>query len=455
MAQFGDCQLGDKRRKDRLIEVATRVTGNPAGSLPEQMGSWGDLKAAYRLFDNEDVTFAAVARPHWEQTRARTCGRYLVIGDTTEIDFGVGREIPDLSSIGNGTGWGFLLHSGLFVGADSEEIVGLGAQTIHYRKPVPKKENRSRQLARERESQVWGKVIDEVGPPPPNVEFVHVLDRGADNFEVYCHAREQGTDWVVRASQLARKILTPLGKSERLHRYFGKLPVAGTYELYLRARPNQPARTATLEVRYGPLRMPAPVHKSPYVKGQDSGPIPMWVVWVREINAPAGVKPIEWVLLTSLPVNSFTDAWQVIGYYEKRWLIEEWHKALKTGCRVTDRQLKTKGRLEAMLGLMSVVAVRLLQLKSIARTAPDRPADEVVPSLWIAMLSAVRKHPRPLQLTAGEFYRELAKLGGFLGRKSDGEPGWITIWRGWAKLHALIQGSELVAQLRKYQTKCG
>ena len=233
----------------------------------------------------------------------------------------------------------------------------------------------------------------------------------------------------------------------------GTLPLAGAYELSLRARPQQPARTAKVEVRFGPLWMPSPKQKSGYVK-QKSGyvkklapaPIPMWVVHVLEVDAPQGVEPIEWILLTSLSVESFEDAWLVIGYYEKRWLIEEWHKALKTGCRVENRQLKTAKHFEALTGLLSVVSVRLLQLKSVARTMPDRPAREVVPERWIAMLQAARKNKklaRPAPMTVGEFYRQLAMFGGFLGRKSDGEPGWITIWRGWQKLYHLVRGAEL------------
>jgi hypothetical protein len=150
-------------------------------------------------------------------------------------------------------------------------------------------------------------------------------------------------------------------------------------------------------------------------------------------------------------VESFEDAWRVLGYYEKRWLIEEWHKALKTGCRLESRQLKSKEGLERITGLLSVVAVRLLQLKSAARTDPARPAGQVVPLHWIGMLIAARKrlkHAAATTMTIGEFYRELAKLGGFLGRKSDGEPGWITIWRGWQKLYLLVRGSELASELK-------
>jgi hypothetical protein len=279
------------------------------------------------------------------------------------------------------------------------------------------------------------------------------LDRGADNFEVFCHAREQEAGWVVRATQLGRKIVTPSGKTEGLQEYLSRQPVAGSYQLYLRARPSQPARWAKLEVRYGALTMPVPRQKSRYVLERRPAPVAMWGIWVREVDVPQGTEPIEWVLYTSEAVNSFADAWRAVGYYEKRWLIEEWHKALKTGCRVTARQLKTKERLEPMVGLMSVEAVRLVQLKAAARTAPTRRAEDFVPPVWVRVLMAARKLRSSARLTVGEFYREMAKLGGFIGRKGDGEPGWITIWRGWEKLHMLVRGSELAAQFER--KKCG
>jgi hypothetical protein len=447
--QFSDCQLGHKRRTRRLVRLAEQVVSHPSGGFPEQTETWADLKAAYRLLDRAEVTFETVAQRHWQQTRQRSAGRYLVLGDTTELDFGIHRDIADLGPTGHGGGRGFLLHSGLLVAAEGEEIFGLAGQTIHYRKPAPKQENTTQRLQRERESKVWGEVIDSVGPPSEGVELVHVLDRGADNFEVYCHCLEQQADWVVRVTQKQRHILTPAGERMPLKKYLGTLPLSGMYELSLRARPGQAARTAKLQVRHGALRVPPPAHRSPYVKHINPGPIEMHVVEVREVNAPPGIEPIEWILLTSLVVQDFEDAWVVIGYYEKRWLIEEWHKALKTGCRVTERQLKTKQRLEAMVGLLSVVSVRLLQLKSAARAEPDRPARQMIPSRWIALLQAARKHLKQRKsMTVGEFYRELAKLGGFIGRKSDGEPGWITIWRGWQKLYLMVRGAELADEIR-------
>lgn len=456
---FGNCQLGDKRRTRRLVQVAADVANNPSASFPDQMKTWGDLKAAYHLFDCDEVTFEAVARPHWELTKGRIAGRYLVIGDTTELDFGIHRDVPDLGPTGNGGGWGFLLHNALLVDAQSKAVLGVAGQTIHYRpqksgaKPRKKEYSAAKLQRDDRESKVWGEVIDQVGPPPDEVEWIHVLDRGGDNFEVYCHLVQQRSGWVVRAAQLERYVVAgPDEERLPLSGYLKQLEVLGSYELLLRARPQQPARTAKLEVRVGSIQMPAPYHKSPWVRQLDPRPIAMNVVQVVEIDPPAGEEPIAWVLLTSLSAGTFDQAWTVIEYYEARWFVEEYHKALKTGCRVADRQLKTAGRLEAMVGLMSVEAVRLLQLKSLARTSPDVPAQRVVPRIWLQMLKAARKGlQRVYDLTVGQFYREVAKLGGFLGRKGDGEPGWITIWRGWEKLNNFVHGATLASKLTVHE----
>ena len=335
--QFGRCDLKDKRRTRRLVDLAADVLCHPSGSLPEQTSNMADLKAAYRLFACPKVNFEAIAGPHWEQTRRRPPGTYLVLDDTTELDFGIRRQLGGLGPTGNGGGRGFLLHSALVVAAEGEEIFGLAAQKIRYRKPTPKKENTTQRLKRDRESELWGQAIDQIGPPAEGVRWVHVMDRGADNFEVYCHCQEQHAGWVVRVTQKARTVLVPDGRTMPLSQYLGTLPVAGTYELQLRAQRAQPARgrrkkrvaqaarTARVEVRMGPLQVPFPAHKSPYLQQWPPSPIAMWVVHAVEVNALKDAEPVEWVLLTSLPVESFEEAWIILGYYEKRWLIEISH----------------------------------------------------------------------------------------------------------------------------------
>ena len=439
---FGTCELGDKRRTSRLVQVAEQIGNHPSASLPNQFEEWSDLKAAYRLFDGDKVTFEAIARPHWELTKQAAKGRCLVIGDTTEFDFGKDREIKGIGPTGNGSGQGFLLHNALLVNAESEEIVGIAGQTIHHRKKKKskKRENSAQILKRKRESEVWGTVIDQIGKPQSEVEYVHVFDRGGDNFEVYCRLIQNDGHWVIRASKMNRNVL--VGESEELmplKDYLPQLQTLGHYTLSLRARPGQAAREAQLEVRVGRIKIPRPKHVSPWVRSLDQSPIAMNVIEVVEVNAPKGVEPIRWVLFTSLPVETFDDVWTVIRYYEMRWLVEEYHKAIKTGCATESRQLKTTGRLEAFVGLTGVVAIRLLQLKSLARTNPEVPAQRVIPRVWLQMLKLARKKlTRVHDLTVGQFYREVAKLGGFLGRKGDGDPGWITIWRGWEKLNTYV-----------------
>ena len=445
---FGACELGDPRRTRRLMRVARRIADHPAGSFPTQMPEWAELKAAYRLFAADDVTFRAVALPHWEQTRNAASGKTLVICDTTELNFGSDRE--GLGRTGNGIGRGFLLHNALMVDAETSLILGIAGQTIHYR-PRKKlgKQNSSQSLNRDRESQVWGHVIDDIGPPSDDARYVYVCDRGADNFEVFCRLQQQGDDWVVRAKKQRRNLITPAGEIVSLLEFLPRLSLLGTYNLNLRARPQQPSRVAQIEVRSARVLMPVPHHKSPWVKSLAPNPVAMHLVHVREVNAPAKAEPVEWLLWTSLPADTFEQAWLVIEDYESRWLVEEYHKALKSGCQAKARQLQSASRLEPVVGLLSVVAVHLLQLKTMAVTDPTRAARSVVPRLWLAMLKAARgrRLRRVHDLTIRDFYREVAKLGGFLGRKSDGEPGWITAWRGWEKLAALVRGAEIAQNL--------
>ena len=188
------------------------------------------------------------------------------------------------------------------------------------------------------------------------------------------------------------------------------------------------------------------------LKALDPKPIPQWVVWAHELDPPPELKePIDWMLWTSLPVGTLEAAMEVIGYYEKRWLIEEWHKALKTGCQMEGRQLQTSEGLEALAGLLSVVAVRLLQMKEMGRRRPERLAVELVPARYVELVHRARRgRGRPEEWTIRDFFRGVAGLGGFLGRKSDGEPGWITIWRGWEVLHWMLQGAQLAGQPTPY-----
>jgi hypothetical protein len=439
--QFDSCELGDARRTARAVRMAAQFAAHPSGSTPEQTETWADCKAAYRLFSNPDVTFERLATPHWRQTRARARGHYLLVDDTTTISFDGERQIAGMGIVTSGTAHGFMLHSSLMVDAEDGEITGLAGQAIYYREPVPKREKPRDRLLRRRESEIWGDVIDQIGPPPQDqVRYTHVCDRGADNFEVYCHFLQQRVDWVVRAAQLTR-LVDVQGQTQQLRHYLESLPVAGSYELEVPENEHQTARTAQMDVRFGTLGMPIPRDCGRFAKACGIKFIVMNVVEVREVDAPMGTQPLRWVLMTSHSVSNLAQALQVVGYYERRPLVEEFHKALKTGCRIEERLYEAAYRWENVAAMLSIVAVRLLQLKTIATKEPQRPAQQVVPSSWLQMLHVLRGPKKKKLATAREFLRALAGLGGHLGRKADGEPGWITIWRGFNKLHLLLRGA--------------
>lgn len=448
--QFSGCQLGDQRRTERLVKVATQVALKPDASTPQQTEVWSDCKAAYRLFGTPEVTFEAVIAPHCAQSRNVAPGVWLVINDTTEINFGRLRDIEGIGRVGSNQGRGFYLHSALIVSAEREEIVGLGSQDLFTRplKKVPRVSSHQRKQ-RKRETDVWGRVIDRVGPAPQGARFVHVCDRGADNFEVYCHLLLQQSGWVIRASQLKRKVCDGQKRLVPLQSVLNQQPCLGSYRLEICSQGEQPARTGLLEMRCAQIVMPRPTTGvSPFVKSCGIVEIPMGVVEVREVDAPKGVQPLHWVLLTDEAVWTFEDAWRIVEWYEKRPLVEEFHKCLKTGCSVEQRQYRNADNAAPVVGLLSVLSVRLLQLKLLARDEPERPANEVVPKRWLEALPSILKNHAPIK-TVRDFIRRLAGLGGFLGRKGDGEPGWQTIWRGLQTLLLCIRGADALGR------KCG
>jgi hypothetical protein len=202
-------------------------------------------------------------------------------------------------------------------------------------------------------------------------------------------------------------------------------------------------RTATLSVSCGPVTIWSPQLQS------TGRALRCWAVRVWEADPPAGPEAIEWILLTSEPVTNLADALRVAGYYTLRWLIEQYHQCLKSGCKVEERQLESADRLGPLIGMLTAVAVRLLQLKNNARLAPDRPAAECAPRELVETMARLIGVADAATLTVRRFTHEVAKLGGFLGRKRDGEPGWRTLWQGWHELTLIHAGYALAMGGRK------
>jgi hypothetical protein len=443
--EFGFAKLGDARRTKRLVNVATHLASNPGGTLPQAFGPWAELKAAYRLFGQTGVSFQSIIGPHLENTRqaCREPGEYLIIEDTTLLDYSGHPAALALGCIGDGRGRGFELHSALAVRVENwtleqrpeGTLIGLLGQQCDRPRPRPKRETEPERWRRPRKSQRWAAALKQAGAPPQNCRWIYLADREADFYEPIRICQQHRIDFIIRARHDRRLA----GEDRHLQEALAQAPVLGQTTVELRARPGQAGRTAIVEVRQVRIDLDGPWR----LGGWQPALIGVTALEVREVHAPEGVRePLHWVLLTSLPCQSWAAARRGVGRYAARWWIEEFHKALKTGAGVEDSQLESAERLEALIAVLCVVAVRLFATKLLARSCPD--GVQVVESFGPQALAILEK--KLGQPKGGWNNQSLliatARLGGFLARKGDGLPGWQTIWRGWHRLMWMCEGVE-------------
>jgi hypothetical protein len=338
-----------------------------------------------------------------------------------------------------------MIHSTLAVNPEGPEVLGLARQMLFCRRPAPEKETRTQRKQRERESEIWRKSLREVGPPPSGTQWIHVCDRYADDFETYEACRRTGVDFVIRAAQDRRAAAghDACEACDHLLTLARSLAPAGAKTMGVRRRPTRQPRWAKLQVSFAPVTVFPPGLARGNVEAFHG-----WVVRVWEPRTPDGEDPIEWVLLTTVAVTDAEGALTVASWYALRWLIEEYYKCLKTGCAVEQRQLEEVERLRACIGVLAIVAVRLLQLKQLARVEPQRPASSCAPAEHVRILAAYLNRAVD-GWTVREFWRAVAQLGGFLARKSDGDPGWQTLWRGWYQLDLMTLGASLATKARE------
>jgi hypothetical protein len=443
---FGGAALGDSRRTKRLVKVADRIVSHPGGTLPAKMGTPADLKALYRLVDRDAVTHAAVIETHRQLTlsRMRECKRVvLLIHDTTQLDFTGKHSLKNLGQIAKGFHRGYLCHNTLAVQAQDRRVIGLASQILHTRPKVPRKEPRKKRRERsDRESRLWKRGSDAVGPPPPGCTWVDICDRGADLFEYLDHKHAQGGRYVVRSKH--DRIVWAGGDPKRavkLHGHARSLHTLGTWSIDVSANAGRAARSARVRVASGQVTLPVP---RPKCGEHGNEPLEAWVVHVREIDPPAGLEPLEWVLLTNVPADSFAQTAERVAWYGVRPTVEEFHKAQKTGCGIELPQFTDQSRLEPVIALLSVVAVFLLILRDAGRHEQEgrKPATDLVPLSYVQVINAWRWKDKGRATTIGEFILAVARLGGHQNRKSDGHPGWLTLWRGWQDLTAMMRAVE-------------
>jgi hypothetical protein len=444
--EFGGSELGDARRSRRLVKLAGDVALAAGKSLPEAARDWAALKAAYRLMDSERATFEGVIGPHLEKTREECLsgGEFLIVEDTTSLSFNGRRAATGLGPLGEGGGQGLWLHSALALrierwtekGVPEVTVRGLLGQTPWARGDEKVGDEKWRRIWRARESERWAAALDGVDRPGEGCRWTLVADREGDIFRVFSLCRMRNVEWIIRASQARRTEKDGTCVFDAV----ASSPALGRFKLDVRSRPGVAARRATVELRAARVILPPPRPQACEFEPEEVA-----VVEAREVEARAGVEPVRWVLLTSWRVESFEEAFRVVKAYSRRWLIEEYHKALKTGAGIERSQLQTRERLEALLGVYSVVAVRLLNMKLMCAHTPEEPPPEgVLPGPAMRILE--KRCGRPAEgWTNGALLTAIARLGGFLARKSDGRPGWITIWRGWRKLMIMLEGLEALA----------
>jgi Transposase DNA-binding len=446
---FGNCDLGDKRSTARLVFTTDRFLGHPGGTLPDKLNNNADLVGFYRLANNPKVTHAKLMDAHRARTRElmeRCPGIVLVIHDTTEIDFSGLESVDDLGPIGHGGCSGYLCHNSLAYDYQAGEVLGLANQTIHVRRKVPKGESpRAKREHPQRESRLWKKGWMTLTPPPPGQLRVNLADRGADMFE-FIQAVQKGADYYVIRSKSNRNIELDDGRGGvtaiKLHGFARTLAPLGTRSVEVSTNHGRKGRTAGVRVAAAKVTIKAP-H---FARGEHSKEnLSAWVVHVIETDPPKGETALEWILLTNVPTDNFADACRRVDWYACRPIIEEFHKAAKTGCGIELPQFTTGHALQVTIAVLSVVATQLLRLRDLARRedAKERPASDVVDEEYATAASAWRFKEIRSNLSVHDFCMALAKLGGHLNRKHDGPPGWLVLWRGWTKLQLLVEGARI------------
>ncbi len=422
--------------------------GQAGGAITSVIRDRHQATAAYRLLDNDRVTHEAVIASHCAQVLEATAspGDYLLIEDTTSIAYPGLKEAQGLGPIGEVYTRGLWAHQTLAVKVDWERgqqtLLGLLGQRVWARPPVDKRthdihsreSNHARPLRDDRESQRWMTALDDAGGTLNGTTWTYVADLESDIYELFQRSSVNDWSYVIRASQ--PRSLAQADAKESLLSAAASAPVKGCVRVAL----SHPGCEMLLEVRATTLTLRGPSRPGGRLANHTLN-----VVYARQLDAAAGQEPACWILLTDLPIDTLKQCERILSIYRHRWLVEELHKALKTGLKVEASQLSDARRLGALIGILSVVAVFLLQHKLAARTDPNTPlTPAAIDRSMLAVLGKVDPPRGPP--TQRWFWRGIAKLGGFQNRPSDGDPGWLTLWRGWQTLMILVRGYDLAKE---------
>jgi hypothetical protein len=441
--EFGTVRLYDNRLKERLYRVAQDFYSSPQANIPEACGSKARTMGAYRFFQNQKVTMDVVLNAHTEASIERIKEHPIVLApqDTTTLNYTAHSLTEGLGPINHtdDTLVGLLLHDTLAFTEEGTPLGILDAQCWARDPEERGKKYRRKQLSIEqKESMKWlrsFRKVAEVQKLCPDTMLISIGDRESDIYELFLEASKDpdGPRLLVRAEKSRNRKVD----QEFLWDLMSRQDVAGSLQIHVPRRGSRKARDAWIDIRFAEVQLNAPQRYA-------SGPaVKVWAVYVLEKGYGEQVKsPIEWMLLSSVEVKSFEDAKRMVGWYTGRWGIEVYHRTLKSGCRIKDRQFGTADRIETCLGVDMVVAWRIYHLTMLGREVPEVPCTVFFKDIeWKALCCYVNKNPVPPEEppSLSEAIYMVGGIGGHLGRKSDGFPGTQSLWRGLFRLYTATE----------------
>jgi hypothetical protein len=459
--EFRTVELGDSRLKARVATSVGYLSAAPAAGFPQSLVSEAALEGFYRLVNNSKVSYAALMEPHLEKTvsRAAEAGVVRVLHDTTEVEFPGEAKRKGLGRITR-SDQGFLAHVAIAVTTDEipRPVGALGVECWTRTGPARSKKRGKRRNGgdyarqKDKESLRWGRMVDAVEDKlGERAESIHIMDREADAYPLLTELIDMGSRFVIRVAR-DRSVIERDGDGEpldgegslRLSEALLTLRPMVTREAKISKRrastaprrrhthPGRETRTVKLHVTARPLFLRRPVYLSHLPET-----IEVNIVHVNEVDPPAGEDPIAWVLMTNEPIATPEQVQAVVEHYRARWFIEEFFKALKTGCALEARQLESYHALTNALALFMPIAWQMLLLRHWARQSPDAPASCALSRTQQAILHAFQPQKMPQDATVHQALYAVAGLGGHL--KHNGTPGWRTLASGMQRLTAYEQ----------------
>ncbi len=436
--QWPSTMFLDPRFHERTVLIAQSCMRFPKGTIPERFDSSAGTKGCYRFLSRKDMSHQKLQSEHYKNVRqeaGESNGKVLFIQDGSELLYNNHKWTTGLGPTGDSCGNGMLFHSCLAVKFQEERpiVIGLSAQKAWVREEEDEKTIKKKK-AEDSEAKVWQSMLEKTGPVPKGCNWITVGDRASDIFSFVENLKKSGYGCVLRTKH-DRKIFVN-GSEYNLKAYMRSLPAMAGKQRIARSTPQHSSHEQTLSISWTAAEMLSPQADTEKRSIQGSY-VRVWCETDPEI---------EWILFTLSNITSVEEAQEIVSIYENRWIIEEYHKCLKTGCKIEEAQLRTADRLFNLFGILGVIATKLLHLRDISRIMPEAPAEEHTDPLNVEVIRI--RYKLWGELTVKEFWRRVAMLGGFLARKSDGDPGWQKIWKGWVRLQDMRDGMEMALQKR-------